>query len=172
VIEKDENTLLEAVARLTPQWLAGFFDGEGCVYAALDINGRGHGRERTWVKVELHQKDPVILGLVGMKFECSWSRARTVSTKTGGTTTGHSITWQGTQAIEFLKFIRPHVIVKRRLVELALSFCEMLEKVGGKLKNKSVRSTHVPANSIPLRKESYHGDGQRAVCSIDGPRFA
>jgi hypothetical protein len=127
MIEIDENTLLEAVDRLTPQWLAGFFDGEGCVYAKIDP------RNRTWMKVELTQKDPTILGLIALKFEVSESRSRVSPTKSGATTTGHTIMWSGNQAVEFLEYIKPHVIVKRRLVELALDFCELVTYTGGKL---------------------------------------
>lgn len=134
MIDKDENTLLEAVARLTPQWLAGFFDGEGCVHASLDPRGR------TYIKVQLNQKDPIILGLIGLKFPPSYTRARSVPTKSGGTTTGHMLSWEGYIALDFLSYIKDHVIVKRKLVELAIEFCDHIGTVGSKMTEDTRRT--------------------------------
>lgn len=58
---RNEDTIA-ALPRITPEWLAGFFDGEGSVSAELAYN------KYATVTITLTQKDPKILALIMLKY--------------------------------------------------------------------------------------------------------
>jgi len=109
--QQESDVLLDFVARLSPQWLAGFFDGEGCVgvyantsYTKLDVN--------------ISQKNPGILAIISLKFPAKVSYSKKDDT--------YHIAWSGRNAIPVLEFIKDYVIVKKRQVELALEFTSLI----------------------------------------------
>lgn len=114
----DSNQMVEIVPRVTPQWLAGFFDGEGCVSASK----RGPMYS---VKVSISQSDPVILSVIALKFNnttfstsaSKWSKRST-----------YAVIWTGRSVLEILEYIKDHVIVKRKQVEAAIELAHILEK--------------------------------------------
>jgi hypothetical protein len=117
MLQYDE--LLEAVPRLTKEWVAGFFDGEGTV-GAYDDGVGGHR-----INVSITQKDAKILALLAMKFpEMSGPAKVTGKDAFYIRASGHS-------GKRFLEFIKDHVICKRKEVELALEFIMLLGTHGG-----------------------------------------
>jgi hypothetical protein len=115
----EDNELLEATSRLTPQWLAGFFDGKGCVCTKNTSGGAGT------LRVNLTQTDAKLLALVAMAFPGE-ARGPYAKYHPRSTSVCYEINWTGKSARTFLERIKDHVIAKRHQVELAL---EMLNTV-------------------------------------------
>lgn len=99
---------------LSPQYVAGFFDGEGCVN--LTVKG---ACKQVSLRVMIVNTDPLILDLLRIQY--------------GGRTPApriHQDGWKGfrqlvltdSKAINFLQEIAPFVIIKRPQIELALEF--------------------------------------------------
>lgn len=105
------NGLLEAAARITPQWLAGFFDGEGTV-CTRDGNSGVPG-----VVVSISQKDSVILSLIHVMFD-----GGSLSTNNRNVS---GVEWSGRDCIKILEFVKDHVICKRKQVELGLEIAKL-----------------------------------------------
>jgi hypothetical protein len=132
---KDED-VLSSIPRITPQWVAGFFDGEGSVHTQ-DCRGS------IQVRVSISQKDPKILALISLKYNAgSLLFARGIGRFSNGV---HSLIFNGGNAVGFLKDIEPYCVVKRRLVEKAL---EMAEMVGRH------QTGEVKARKVALRQET------------------
>lgn len=101
---------LTKVYEITPQWLAGFFDGEGLVAIYQDNRKNCCG-----LTVKIAQKDPSILMLIAAKFNnASWGSSQ----KCG------ELRYYGKNSREILEYIRPYVIVKKTQVELAIRFLD------------------------------------------------
>jgi len=124
--------LLDFVARLSPQWLAGFFDGEGCVTFIDRV--LPDGRKNILVRVSISQKEVGILAIISLKFPaCKIDSFKQPykGDKPGGHT-AHQLYWNGSKVIPFLEYIKDHVIVKKRQVELGLELAyTMLPTRGG-----------------------------------------
>jgi hypothetical protein len=116
-----ETEFLEALNRITPQWLAGFFDGEGCISC---VRHRGMPA----LRVDLIQCDYNILHLIGLKF------GREPYTKPGRSKkhrTGYVLGFVGKSALPFLQYIQPHVVLKRKLVEWGIEMAKLHGEPGG-----------------------------------------
>jgi hypothetical protein len=101
--------IIDALAKITPLWLGGFFDGEGSVAARTSGNSYS-------VDVSITQKDPKILGLISLRFPDG-----NIDSKTNST--GHicyQLRWRGRTAIPILKYLQGYTIVKYRQIEIAL----------------------------------------------------
>lgn len=110
--------MVDIAPRITPQWLAGFFDGEGCVSASK----RGPMYS---VKVSIAQSDPIILSVIALKFNnttfsCSESKL--------SKRPSFAVIWTGRSVLEILEYIKDHVIVKRKQVEAAIELANILSK--------------------------------------------
>lgn len=89
-------------------WLAGFFDGEGCIFAVASAN-----RDRNYaVVVTLVQKDPTPLHWVAQHFGGWVNSARGI------------YGWRASNRLagRFLSVVTPYLRVKREQAELALAF--------------------------------------------------
>lgn len=110
---EDSSTLLEYVSRLSLQWLAGFFDGEGCVSVSIESsNGNTH------LVVVLPQKNPAPLVVISLKFPAKLKCHSKDKT--------HFIRWFGKDALPILEFIKDYVFVKKREVELGIEFISLI----------------------------------------------
>jgi intein-encoded DNA endonuclease-like protein len=112
------DEIVEAAARLTPQYLAGFFDGEGCVCVSKSSNVLS-------IRVSISQAEPKILALVAFKFGMSLSVNRLPNRYV------YSANLGGRSVIPFLEYIKDHVICKRRQVIAALEFTSTIRSHGG-----------------------------------------
>jgi hypothetical protein len=107
----ETDVLLEYVARLSPQWLAGFFDGEGCVYGGLI---RGY----PYITVTIPQKTAGILAIIALKFP-----TRLVYCQTNK---NHVLQYSGRKAIPILEFMKDFAIIKKKEIELGLELANLL----------------------------------------------
>lgn len=128
-ILSSQDKLLEVISRLTPQWLAGFFDGEGCVSPKIEHHGTIAN-----VRVSITQKDPTILCLIGLKFGGGHFSVKNRLIASGkATTNSHELMYTGASCQPLLEYIRDHSIVKKEQILLGLEMCKLVTYSGGKL---------------------------------------
>jgi hypothetical protein len=99
---------------VTPQWLAGFFDGEGCISCTVAGKAR-----RVILRLSLVNTDYALMRLIATQYhgqfvyrkaaKATWKRAC-------------HVVWTNTQATELLKQIGSLLMLKRRQAELAQEF--------------------------------------------------
>lgn len=107
-------------------YAAGLFDGEGCV---LLMPGPAEARHRIRLKVELVQVDPACLywlqlhfgGRVYLRRERGSPRCRFA----------HRWNLCGPHAVEFLRLVRPYLLVKAAQADVAFEFYELVQAKGG-----------------------------------------
>lgn len=106
---------------MTPEYLAGFFDGEGC------INITVHGKIRQVVlRIYIANTNEAILREIQATFG-GYVHIRAKANKCGWKPFGRII-WQGSTATRrLLKITGPHLRLKRRQLELALEFLSFME---------------------------------------------
>jgi hypothetical protein len=127
-----------ALERLTPQWLAGFFDGEGCVTTV-----RHHGTMPSLV-ANITQAEQNILTLIAMKFG-----GRCYLRKVKGAKKGNwCVQYGGRSALPLLQFIQPHVILKRKLVDWGIALAK-LHGTRGPLDDRPDRIGSGPRSMTP-----------------------
>jgi hypothetical protein len=112
----EEKDLMGYVSKITSQWLAGFFDGEGCVCIRTSQSSGSFS-----LVVKLTQKDIKILSLVLLKFpDGNFDFSDTPT-----------ICWNGVFAKDILLYIKEDVIIKRKQVAIALEFISLLNPKEG-----------------------------------------
>jgi LAGLIDADG-like domain len=141
--DMNQNELLEAAARLTPQWVAGFFDGEGCVTSSKDRQGHAT------LHVCVAQSEPKILvllqGLLGGSFSINTTRG----------SRGYKLYWNGRNSLSILEYIKDHVICKRRQVEAGIEFAKLFGP-GGRVEITNVNHDLREGYALIIR-DSNHG---------------
>ena len=110
--------------KITPQWLAGFFDGEGCVSGNFRTDGG------TSIGVSITQTDPIIIGYICSMFPGGNVIKREPNTGGFHRKSCFTIKWANGHAEAFLLFIRDHVILKNKQVELAIKFIPLVGSMG------------------------------------------
>jgi hypothetical protein len=129
ILFSSQEKLLEVVARMTPQWIAGFFDGEGCVSPKIEHHGTIAN-----VRVSVTQKDPTILSLIGLKFPGGHFSIKNRQIASGkATTVTHELMYTGASCQALLEYIKDHSIVKKEQILLGLDMCKLVTYSGGKL---------------------------------------
>jgi hypothetical protein len=120
---KPEN-MLDYIDRITPQWIAGIFDGEGCVSSSLDSYGN------VKLRVEIAQSNIHILQLICIKVSGTIMSAKQRN-KSGTSTTIHRIRWNDGDCKKILAFLKDNVVVKHALVENGLKLANLFQACGG-----------------------------------------
>ena len=115
--------------RITPQWLAGFFDGEGSIVL---MNWRGQVK----VAASIGQKDLSLL----MAIRSKYPEFRKPTFNSNDTKGCWFIRANGRKAKRFLEDIAPYVIRKRTQVELALEFIETVKWACGRKKLEAINT--------------------------------
>jgi LAGLIDADG endonuclease len=115
---EEMSQLLDYSANLTPQWLAGFFDGEGCISSNFDKNSELHH-----IRVSIAQKNPIVLVLISLKFP---TKIYSFKHKKGNI--WHELRWVGRTAKPILEYIKDSLTIKRQQAILALEFIETLSE--------------------------------------------
>ncbi len=143
----EQNDLLEIAARLTPQWLAGFFDGEGCVCAR---RVRLHGKPVGWsLRVNLTQADPILLCAIVQQYKAGYGPyAKTRTTRKGKNSTVYEIGWQGKAAKPILELLDGLVIRKRFQVKLGLRFISTLVGSGNRFSAEVLAEREAIVNEL------------------------
>ena len=106
----------------TPQWMAGFFDGEGCVNIT-QVGKKRYGQLRVYIV----NTDPAVLGLIAATYGGMLTAPRTAK---AGWKPFRSVVFIAGSAAEFLEAIRPYVILKKAQVELGLALWNYMQKPG------------------------------------------
>lgn len=120
-------------------WLAGFFDGEGCVY--ISKNGKS-------IQISITQKNTNCLFLIKQKFGGS------VSHKGSGCSVWR--TSDKRTVLKFLRAIRPYSIEKSADIEIGIAFAKTIS-------NKS-QGHQTVSNEYLKRRQNLRiliGDGKR-----------
>jgi hypothetical protein len=107
--------------RLVPQYLAGLFDGEGCINVCTP---KHTGIPFLQVTVSQAGEDGrLVMSMVASKFRGTTS---TWQSKEGRRKPATKCIWNGKNAKPFLECIKDHVVLKRKRVEFALKFIELI----------------------------------------------
>jgi hypothetical protein len=131
--------------RITTQWLAGFFDGEGSIVLA-----KNHRRD--YIRVTIAQNDKSLLEAIRLVYP----EFRPPSNNRGSSKCWF-ILLNGRNAKRFLTDIEPHCVRKHTQVQLALEFIETIdwsrgEKISDETKIK--KSSLVDAIYAAREKDS------------------
>lgn len=140
-LEKSELDI--ALERLTPQWLAGFFDGEGCVSASMS------GVRNPRLIVHITQSDHNLLTIIGLKFSgngCLYNPIRKRAQKEKRPC--WILSFGGKSCLPLLEYIAPHVILKRKLVLWGIEMAKLTAERG-----KCGRGNSLPKNVMDRRQE-------------------
>lgn len=120
-------------SRITPQWLAGFFDGEGSVYAGNTLLKSARRGKNYSIIISVAQKDINVLSAIQAVY------GGTISDR-GGNCSAYGrcyvLRWCGNYAKRVLLDILPYSIVKRERIQLAIY---ALDKMGNGARNNSDR---------------------------------
>jgi hypothetical protein len=112
----DTPCVLE-ISKMTPQWLAGFFDGEGCVTARM--------RQGVMkLAVSISQSDLQVMEAIGRLFR------RPVKVVCRSRRVCYGITFSGHNCLPFLRYIEDFVVVKRPQVLLAIELAKLVGNAG------------------------------------------
>lgn len=131
------------------KWLAGFFDGEGCVSIY-----RFRGKPKLLVSVA--QKDPSILWLIHEQFpEANKPTFYGKKDKQ----VWHLIL-NGVKAKRFLETIREHSYCKRTQIEMALKFIDLLLPV-------NERKYGIPAENLAERERLWQEAKQAKIVIVN-----
>lgn len=130
---------------MTDEWLAGFFDGEGCISGAMVFTATKYIKNpRVHLQITITQKDRGILEKIQEKYGGS-IRQHTKGSKCW------SIRWIGkTEMKNILCILAPYCICKKEQVLLALRFVDTLRE-------ENLGSKPLPANIHNERKEIFDG---------------
>lgn len=101
------------------RWLAGFFDGEGCVNITR-VGKKRHPELRVYVT----NTDEAIVHLIASATGGRVSKARVLRT---GWKANRNVIWTARRARKFLETIRPYVLLKKAQVELGIAFSQQRE---------------------------------------------
>lgn len=141
-----QNELLEIAARLTPQWLAGFFDGEGCVSFNVNFS----------VKVNLTQVDQRLMAAIALAchgngpYEKRAKKSRRPC---------YEVNWSGDKAADFLRLIQDHSIRKRKQIGLGLELVSLMVGSGRTLDPENLkRRIEICGELRSLNSGSYRSD--------------
>lgn len=144
----DYDEILESAARFTPQWLAGFFDGEGSVRV------KACDSRITRLCVNITNSDLRSLTLIGLRFAACGPYP--VNGKKEHKKL-YQVSWSGKSAKPVLEFIKDHVIIKRERVLLGIQMAELTGERGhdvseeNKLERERIAALVTAMNDAPRR---------------------
>lgn len=118
---------------LSNEYIAGFFDGEGCI----TLSNRQ-------VKIDIVQKDDGILRLIQQIFGGRIYRRK--ATKIGGESFVLQLTRKEEQ-VRFLQAIQPYCFVKKHKVDIAIEFLGLIKSI----KERNGIESKLPADNFPRR---------------------
>lgn len=113
------------ISKLTPEWLAGFFDGEGCV--CISVNGKSQA-----LRVNITQADHDLLLAIKQRYGAGYGPARKGRrTKSGRGSVVYEISWSGNKCKDILELLSKHVVKKVAQVAIGLKFIDLMLPRGG-----------------------------------------
>lgn len=115
---------------ITPEYIAGFFDGEGCI-TARPVNGRS-----IHIHISIGQKDSSILTLIKEFFGYGIIGKRGPSDSNPRRDIWRYRITKTELVLDFLQKINSHLVIKRGQSELAIEFIEHQLKTKWKHQSK------------------------------------
>lgn len=124
-INRFKNSFSERVTNL--DWLAGFFDGECCIYFTEKSKCRVNNKNYSYPEVQ------IIFAQSGERgFELMSAIKETYNTGKITSTHGSKLTKQtpymtrisGRKAVNFLKLIEPHLVLKQEKAQQVISYMD------------------------------------------------
>jgi hypothetical protein len=124
---------------ISTEYVAGFFDGEGCVNISTDRYGK------PYLRILVVNTDKSVLE----KFQEKWGGDITHN-KRHKENWKRSFTWRlsHTRAIEFLQDLEPFLIVKKKQANLAVEFCKLKPGKGSKWTEDSLQEAKTVIEKI------------------------
>lgn len=116
-----------SIPRISLEYAAGFFDGEGCVNITGGRKKRCNGF-RTHIRVMITNTDKGILDLLHWNFGGRLTKPRREGWKGGNWKANRALNFSSGEAIAFLRKIRPHLRIKGPQVDLAFEFWEFTHR--------------------------------------------
>ena len=133
---------------LTAEYLAGFFDGEGCISGST-CNGNSN------LSITITQRKSEILYMIDKRFPTK----RGVFPKGGTKRPCFRLAWGLNEAKPLLEYIKDYVIIKKSQVELALKFIGCSPGIGGDCdwdssitRSSAIREIHKLNDAMPRRR--------------------
>lgn len=123
-----------------PEYIAGFFDGEGCISAR--VNNRG----QVIVTISIVQKGAHVLREIKDYFEYGCLRRMSGESRKTHNLWSYQVLGSE-QKLDFLRIIYPHLIVKREQTELAIKLMTRFVDMG------NPRSAKIPKDEKEVRVE-------------------
>jgi hypothetical protein len=105
---------------LSPQWLAGFFDGEGCISCTV-----AGARRRVILRLSLVNTDADLMRRIAVEYKGQFVQRK--APKPHWKAPCH-VVWTNTQAIYLLGQIGDYIVLKARQVALAKEFLALRER--------------------------------------------
>lgn len=128
-------------------WMAGFFDGEGCICLT-----KRHRRNNLYpeyeLKLSIGQANPLPLYVFSKSFGGNVN-------KRGD---GYYV-WQisSKKSIEALKYLIPSLVLKKKEAQAALKFSKLMTSRGNSISNKNRKEREILFNKIKDFKNLYKG---------------
>jgi hypothetical protein len=139
-------------SKITPQWLAGFFDGEGCVSIH---KSRQHGFR---ISVVLTQSDRDLLILISSLFGgCIQKSTKSDLAKK----TCYYVMWAGTSGRRLLEYIKADSILKSEQIEIALAFMDTIGSRGRDVPSSDLSKRVSLAAEIKKMKDNGNVEKER-----------
>lgn len=112
---------------LSNQYVAGLFDGEGCITTTLEyIKGKYDIYPRIRMQVQIANQDTQIMDLL-----MEWFGGGCIDKHGGDSRRNPCYAWRisgKASMLRFLNYVKDSVIIKKPQVELALEFCGTLRE--------------------------------------------
>jgi hypothetical protein len=126
---------------ISTEYVAGFFDGEGCVNISTDRYGK------PYLRILVVNTDVSVLE----KFKEKWG-GDISHNKRQKENWKRSFTWRLShyKAIEFLAELEPHLIVKKKQANLAISFYETKPGKGTKWSDEMLQKANAIIDQIRM----------------------
>lgn len=116
-------------------WVAGFFDGEGCVIVEYSKSAKSSRGWRTRLLATITQTSTPCLELIQSKLGGTLKVSDHRTPETRRWAVQYVLAYNNQEAHDFLKAIAPYVVVKKEQVELALQY-PLYDTRGKKYGNK------------------------------------
>lgn len=123
------------ILQITPQWLAGFFDGEGCIFTCK------HGISYN-VLVSITNRNVEAMTLIASKYP-KFTFLKNTNEKSCFT-----VQWRGTSARGILEDICPFLVIKQERAKAALAMIALLRNGSGPISEDNMKKREELAKVI------------------------
>lgn len=145
--------------KLTPEWLAGFFDGEGCVCLQMQ-----HGYVR--LRINITQADKELLEAIASIYNADYLY---VKPRKNNDSLVYEIGWYGKSCANILNVLNGRVVKKQAQVDLALRFLDTLVGSGNRLTDEQLAERESLRQH--MRKLNYVGPKKPNAQVVDSKEF-